>query len=170
MTLGRAARAAAVLAFIATGLSAQSPSTGPSPRSAPLPAAALEPPVAVKRTLAARAAVGPIVVDGVLDEAAWQGAPVAGDFVQGEPRTGQPATEATEVRVLYDATTLYIGAYLHDREAAGIIVNDIKKDFKEEEPLVRATMTVAASCRAASAALILPSPSSAESSCGLAAA
>ncbi len=73
------------------------------------------------------------MVDGALDEGAWQGAPVAGDFVQGEPRTGQPATEATEVRVLYDASTLYIGAYLHDREAAGIIVNDIKKDFKEEE-------------------------------------
>ncbi|MBI3791965.1 MAG: carbohydrate binding family 9 domain-containing protein [Gemmatimonadetes bacterium] len=78
-------------------------------------------------------ASGPIVVDGVLDEPAWRAAAVATDFVQGEPRTGEPATEQTDVRVLRDATTLYIGAYLHDREPAGIIVNDIKKDFNESE-------------------------------------
>jgi len=55
------------------------------------------------RTLAAQAAQGSIVVDGRLDEAAWLAAPVASGFTQSEPRTGEPASESTEVRVLPDA-------------------------------------------------------------------
>ena len=39
---------------------------------------------------------------GRLDEAAWQVAPVAREFIQNEPREGEPATFDTEVRVLYD--------------------------------------------------------------------
>ena len=74
-----------------------------------------------------------ITLDGVLDEVAWRDAEPARGFVQSEPRTGESATEETEVRVLFDATTLYIGAYLHDREPHRIVVNDIKKDFKEDD-------------------------------------
>ena len=85
------------------------------------------------RRLVARPAPQPVVLDGVLDEAAWAAADKVTDFVQSEPNTGAPATEATEVRVLYDATTLYIGATMHDRNAAGVIVNDIRKDFTEGE-------------------------------------
>ncbi len=75
----------------------------------------------------------PITVDGRLDEAAWRGAAVADGFVQSEPHTGDPATEATEVRVLYDGDRLYIGAYLHDRAPGEIVVNDIRKDFNAEQ-------------------------------------
>ncbi len=78
-------------------------------------------------------ATSAIAVDGRLDESAWQDAPVADRFVQSEPSTGADATERTEVRVLYDANTLYIGAYLHDREPQKLVVNDIRKDFKEED-------------------------------------
>jgi hypothetical protein len=48
-------------------------------------------------------------VDGALDEAAWATAPVIETFVQQEPQEGQPASDRTEVRVLYDAGHLYIG-------------------------------------------------------------
>src|SRR4051812_44962822 len=51
----------------------------------------------------------PIKLDGVLDEAAWSSATVVDRFVQQEPQEGQPATDRTEVRVLYDAGHLYIG-------------------------------------------------------------
>ena len=85
------------------------------------------------RTLAATPARQPIVVDGVLDEADWRDAPVASGFTQSEPLTGQPATESTEVRVLFDAEQLYIGAYLHDREPGRLVVNDLKKDFTEDQ-------------------------------------
>jgi hypothetical protein len=71
----------------------------------------------------------PIVLDGVLDDEAWTGAEVAGEFVQAEPDEGQPASESTEVRVAFDREALYIAVYCRDREAANLIVNDIRKDF-----------------------------------------
>ena len=75
----------------------------------------------------------PIVIDGLLDDAAWASATAVGGFTQAEPHAGEPASEATEVRVLYDAEFLYVGAVLHDRDASHIVVNDIRKDFKEED-------------------------------------
>jgi hypothetical protein len=48
-------------------------------------------------------------IDGVLDEASWATAQVIDRFVQQEPQEGQPASDRTEVRVLYDAGHLYIG-------------------------------------------------------------
>jgi hypothetical protein len=62
----------------------------------------------------AEGAVGPIVVDGVLDEVAWARAVPATDFRQYSPEEGAPATQRTEVRFLYDADALYIGARLYD--------------------------------------------------------
>ncbi len=56
-----------------------------------------------------------IRVDGVLDEAAWEAAPVIDRFVQVDPEEGAPASERTEARIVYDAEALYIGVRLHDR-------------------------------------------------------
>ena len=85
------------------------------------------------RTIAAQMVQHAIVLDGRLDEADWRDAPIASAFVQSEPRTDEPASESTEVRVLFDAERLYIGAYLHDREPARLVINDIRKDFLEEQ-------------------------------------
>jgi len=65
-------------------------------------------------------AAGRILVDGRLDEAAWQRAEPATDFVQRDPDEGKSATERTEIRVLYDADAIYFGARMFDREAAKI--------------------------------------------------
>ena len=62
-----------------------------------------------------------ITLDGVLNEAAWRRATPATDFRQQEPDEGAPATERTEVRVVYDANQLYIGAMLFDSDPSGII-------------------------------------------------
>ncbi|RPI51882.1 MAG: hypothetical protein EHM55_17860, partial [Acidobacteria bacterium] len=43
-----------------------------------------------------------LVLDGVLDEPVWHRATPAAGFVQREPATGMPATEATDVRVVYE--------------------------------------------------------------------
>ena len=48
-------------------------------------------------------------VDGLLDEELWEQAFVVDAFVQQEPSEGAPASERTEVRVMYDGSTLYIG-------------------------------------------------------------
>ena len=53
-----------------------------------------------------------VSIDGVLDEAAWDAATPATDFVQFEPTEGLPASERTEVRVLRTADGLVIGARL----------------------------------------------------------
>ncbi|MBW3572056.1 MAG: hypothetical protein KY467_13215 [Gemmatimonadetes bacterium] len=57
----------------------------------------------------------PIRIDGALDDTAWQAATPITGFRQLDPQEGQPATERTELRVLYDDQALYIGAVLHDR-------------------------------------------------------
>jgi hypothetical protein len=73
-------------------------------------------------------------IDGHLDEASWQGAQVAAGFVQIEPRQGEPATHPSEVRVLYDAEYVYIGAVLHDpRGADGVRVPDFRRDFDADQ-------------------------------------
>ena len=59
-----------------------------------------------------------IVVDGRLDEAAWAQAEPATDFLQFEPDEGAPASQRTEVRVLYGPGDLYIGAILYDSDPA----------------------------------------------------
>jgi hypothetical protein len=60
-------------------------------------------------------AEAPIRVDGRLDEVAWQAAPVVSDFTQLDPEEGRPASERTEVRILYTAEALYLGVRLFDR-------------------------------------------------------
>ena len=91
------------------------------------------PPGMVRRTIVASQATGAIRLDGVLDDDAWRGAVPATDFTQSEPRDGQPATEATEVLVLFDDQFLYIGARMLDSDPDAEIVNDIRKDFREDD-------------------------------------
>ena len=83
----------------------------------------------LERRLNAVRASGPITLDGALDEAAWSAAPLATNFVQNDPREGQPATYDTEVRVLYDDAALYFGVFAKDAEPGQLIVNDLKKDY-----------------------------------------
>jgi len=84
------------------------------------------------RRLPAIRATGRIVLDGILDEPTWREAPVATGFIQAEPREREPATEQTEVRVLYDDRSLYIGVFAHESEPHRIIVHELKKDFTPE--------------------------------------
>ena len=62
----------------------------------------------------------PPVLDGRLDDAAWQAATPLTDLRQSDPQEGKPVSESTEVRVVYDRDALYIGARLFDREPARI--------------------------------------------------
>ncbi len=72
----------------------------------------------------------PIVMDGILDEAAWSLAEPTSDFIQKEPRTGEPSSERTEVRILYDDENLYLGVYCFDSAGPeGIVVNNLARDF-----------------------------------------
>jgi len=56
----------------------------------------------------------PPIIDGLLNDAAWQNVAPAVDFIQRFPNYGLPASQRTEVRIIYDNTAIYIGAYLYD--------------------------------------------------------
>ena len=67
-------------------------------------------------------------MDGVLDEGIWQNALAASGFTQQRPDEGQPATERTEVRILYDEQTLYIGVWAYDSDPSQIIATQMARD------------------------------------------
>src|SRR5450759_5292893 len=62
---------------------------------------------------AAASVTGTITIDGKLDESAWAKATPITDFRQQQPHEGAPASQRTEVRVLYDERALYIGARMY---------------------------------------------------------
>jgi hypothetical protein len=67
-------------------------------------------------------------IDGVLDDAMWSGAPVVNEFVQQEPREGTPASERTEVRVLYDRERLIIGVHAFDAQPSALVATEMRRD------------------------------------------
>ena len=69
-------------------------------------------------TIRAHKVAEPPSIDGTLAEESWTRAPATADFTQRDPDEGKPATERTELRVLYDDDALYIGVRLFDREPA----------------------------------------------------
>src|SRR6185295_5687746 len=57
---------------------------------------------------------GTFVIDGVLDEAGWMAATPITDLRQSTPDPGAPATQKSEIRILYDDDNLYVGAWLFE--------------------------------------------------------
>jgi hypothetical protein len=84
------------------------------------------PAASVREVHAARAAS--IVVDGKLTEEAWQRAQPSSEFIQSDPDEGRPATERTDVRVLYDDHAVYIGVRLFDDQPARIVRRLARRD------------------------------------------
>ena len=80
------------------------------------------------RVITACVAVSPITLDGFLEEPAWKEAQPATDFIQRELAEGEPATEKTEVRILYDSENLYIGIMCYDSEPGKILHNEMERD------------------------------------------
>ena len=68
------------------------------------------------------------VIDGIIDESVWSQAETLTNFTQSEPLEGQPATEKTEVRILFDETALYVGVICYDSSPSSIVVTDSRRD------------------------------------------
>lgn len=71
----------------------------------------------------------PVILNGYLSERAWQNAKHISNFTQRELYEGKPATERTEVAVLYDNRNLYIGVWCFDDESGKIAAQKMKRDF-----------------------------------------
>jgi Domain of unknown function (DUF5916)/Carbohydrate family 9 binding domain-like len=92
------------------------------------------PPSAQPLTLRAVRAARPLRIDGRLDEGDWTRARPTSPFVQADPAQGQPATEVTEARVLFDGDYLYVGVRAYDRDGtAGLRVPDLRRDFETDD-------------------------------------
>ena len=70
----------------------------------------------------------PPTIDGRVTESVWQQAPEMGAFTQQDPRQGEPATERTDVRLLFTATHLYVGVVCFDQAPSSIIRTQSKRD------------------------------------------
>jgi hypothetical protein len=69
-----------------------------------------------------------ITLDGSLDEEVWRRAVPATDFVQLDPDNGAPATERSEVRVVFNSRGLYLGVLCLDSEPDKLFGNQMQRD------------------------------------------
>jgi hypothetical protein len=85
--------------------------------------------------VAVRAAAGAPRIDGRLDDAAWALAEPATGFRQQSPRDGDPATERTEVRIVYDDQAVYVGARMYDSDPSKIVARLGRRDASTQSDL-----------------------------------
>ena len=69
-----------------------------------------------------------IRVDGILDEPVWQTVEPIRQLYQIQPDQGEPATEDSEIRIMYDDKKLYFGFIFYDSEMDKIVANDMRRD------------------------------------------
>ena len=79
-------------------------------------------------TVAARRTPEPPVVDGRLDDLVWRDAALVTEFVQTNPVEGALPTEATEVRIAYDADHLYLAFHAHYQDRSQMRANRVDRD------------------------------------------
>jgi hypothetical protein len=72
------------------------------------------------------------VVDGRLNESIWNNATPFSDFRMVESTPGSDPTEKTEVRIIYDQNSMYIGIRCYDSEPRKIAANTMEHDKSEE--------------------------------------
>ncbi|MGE3277945.1 MAG: DUF5916 domain-containing protein [Vicinamibacterales bacterium] len=123
----------ALILLAAVGGDSQATPAAPSSLAAVDPAPPIEPDV-IARDEAGRVTVRatrihePLVLDGQLTEAADASVPAFGDFIQQEPAAGQPATERSEVWVLFDDSNIYVSARFWKSDPSDLIANEMRKD------------------------------------------
>lgn len=80
------------------------------------------------KTITARYTDAPIYLNGILDEPAWESAETGGDFVQFFPSDAVGAEHATEFKIVYSETHLYVAVIAHAANG-NYVVSSLKRDF-----------------------------------------
>src|SRR5712691_9263260 len=125
----RALMFALSLTLFAVATQAQQPSTSINPQATPSPTPTpLQQNSAEPRRIHATRATDTIKIDGLLDEPVWSLAQPATEFLQQQPTEGAPASERTEVRVLFDDKNIYFGIRAFDSDAKHINARDLVRD------------------------------------------
>ena len=82
-----------------------------------------------KKTYKAEFITGtPPVIDGILDDDAWQQGSWGGDFTQYDPHNGAQPSQKTEFKILFDKDNLYIAIKLYDSSPDSIVNRLSRRD------------------------------------------
>jgi hypothetical protein len=101
--------------------------TGPAPPAAPASMARDD---AGRATLRAHRLAEPLTLDGEIDEAIYNQLEPITDFVQFAPDNGAPATEQTEVWLLFDDENFYVAGRAHDSAPPERwVLNEMRRDI-----------------------------------------
>ncbi len=67
-------------------------------------------------------------IDGVMDEPVWESVEWATGFTQRQPNEGDPATQKTAFKILYDDNNLYVGVRAYDTHPDSIVRRMSRRD------------------------------------------
>ncbi len=70
----------------------------------------------------------PPVIDGIIDESSWDKIEWGGDFVQREPYEGNPPSQITKFRILYDDNNVYVAIRAYDSVPSEIVSRLTRRD------------------------------------------
>ena len=77
----------------------------------------------------------PPVIDGKIDDPAWEKVPWSGDFIQREPNEGQAPSQKTAFKILYDDQNLYIAVRAYDDQPEKIVRRVSRRDALDGDVL-----------------------------------
>src|SRR5213593_4818354 len=123
----RALMFALSMTLFSVATQAQQPSTGINPQATPSPTPLSQDSKGPRRVHTIRT-TDTIKIDGIPDEPAWSLVQPATDFLQQQPNEGAPASERTEVRVLFDDKNIYLGIRAFDSGAGQINARELVRD------------------------------------------
>lgn len=85
---------------------------------------------APRKSLSAKRTIANIKIDGNIDEPAWKEATPATNFIEQRPNAGkaEDTITRTEVYILYDNTSVYVGGYCYERTRDSISNELIGRD------------------------------------------
>ncbi|HPI79564.1 MAG TPA: hypothetical protein PLM35_03430 [Cyclobacteriaceae bacterium] len=71
-----------------------------------------------------------IVLDGVLDEKAWEKAELMDKLMQQFPYDTSASRVRTEFRLTYDDDFLYVSAVAYDNKPGDYVISSLRRDFR----------------------------------------
>ncbi|MFO7692200.1 MAG: DUF5916 domain-containing protein [Vicinamibacterales bacterium] len=94
----------------------------------PTPTATVVRDAAGRVTVRATRISEPVAIDGALDDDVYARVEAIGGFLQQEPHEGEPATQQTDVWLLYDDRNVYVAARCWTTDPGRIVANEMRRD------------------------------------------
>ena len=108
--------------------SAQAPAPAVSGPAVPVAPAVIARDAAGRVTVRAVRIAAPLDIDGRLDEAVYARVPAMSDFIQTDPDEGAPATEKTEIWLLFDDDNVYVVGRCWETRPERLMANEMRRD------------------------------------------